>query len=978
MEGVATPAVASLGVQPGGADDSHETLPQKELATLLRSVCAPPHFLLLALALKSADGDEIPPVVQAALTVSAGGRSANAFVCSVVERDVQGASACVWHRACAQRACGRELLTALPPLCAVRVSLPRRVDWPVLRGAFGPGPPYYLSACTFQLFSLYAQSVDGGYDMRCRVRLSAAAMAHTPHHHPRFLRTALGNAVQSVVKDAPSGRLEVSPLLADPLELGAAVSALAQQFDALVSDIARATIYFPRQLRAVCRHALDAIGHVSAASAGRKGAGTAPQRHGDGAGSAAGSDDVDAGASHPMGGAATMHRRGSSVEGVPQDGLPPQGEAPEPAAVVPAWHVLGRMVFSSWICPAVRYPWLYGILDDQPPPEAQRVLWYLADALEALSCGQPAPSTPFLACLLVTMHAARPALRDTTLSLACTTQSELDAARAAGLSPTAPSPVLLDGIRAVGDAGDALARAATAHPAQRSVKVGTLQAAPIAVSRSELWAAAVLLSEHVSSHIAVIMHDLDGLQQRYAAAGAGDLAAACHRLRHHLGGDDDTVGRGFDDGAAANDTGSVVIHGDPDGDSPSRGSSADGSYHGRHSRSSSHGERHDGMGVGVAAGGGGGGSGGSTARRPPLAHATASQPQPPALPPRAWDARDSGSHAPHPLITVGSHHTLGPPPSAPQLSAGGNDDDGGASGFGLHSGGGGRSSMGTSGGSDGILGMPGHLPALRSASSSSELGATRGNADAYPTDSPPLGSSADLPRFITTTFDTPRQSASRDGDAESTGSPWLSVSQRPAAHPSAVASIAAARRAAQGAASHGDAASKPRVRLPLDGGGGAAAQHSPSDRPLVVTDAVAAAGQQGERRQHLQRARSDQPPQDTPSSDTLNGFAAGVVGASFRALLESGQLRQTTNGGRRVAGTSHEQWTELPTVQERFESRPPSRGPTHAGGGGGGGRGGGVESAVNDSVARFTVGVSAAGLGDVQLGMPAPRRRYRE
>ena len=101
MEGVATPAVASLGVQPGGADDSHETLPQKELATLLRSVCAPPHFLLLALALKSADGDEIPPVVQAALTVSAGGRSANAFVCSVVERDVQGASVCVAPCVCA-------------------------------------------------------------------------------------------------------------------------------------------------------------------------------------------------------------------------------------------------------------------------------------------------------------------------------------------------------------------------------------------------------------------------------------------------------------------------------------------------------------------------------------------------------------------------------------------------------------------------------------------------------------------------------------------------------------------------------------------------------------------------------------------------------------------------------------------------------------------------------------------------------------
>ena len=101
MEGVATLAGPAWGVRPGDADDSHETSSQKELATLLHNVCAPPHFLVLALALKSADGDEIPPVVQAALTVSAGGRSANAFVCSVVERDVQGASVCVAPRVCA-------------------------------------------------------------------------------------------------------------------------------------------------------------------------------------------------------------------------------------------------------------------------------------------------------------------------------------------------------------------------------------------------------------------------------------------------------------------------------------------------------------------------------------------------------------------------------------------------------------------------------------------------------------------------------------------------------------------------------------------------------------------------------------------------------------------------------------------------------------------------------------------------------------
>ena len=59
---------------------------------------------------------------------------------------------------------------------------------------------------------------------------------------------------------------------------------------------------------------------------------------------------------------------------------------------------------------------------------------------------------------------------------------------------------------------------------------------------------------------------------------------------------------------------------------------------------------------------------------------------------------------------------------------------------------------------------------------------------------------------------------------------------------------------------------------------GAAAQHSPSDRPLVVTDAVAAARPHGERRQHLQRARSDR---STSSRESLRTICTTITKSRF-------------------------------------------------------------------------------------------------
>lgn len=305
----------------------------------------------------------------------------------------------------------------------------------------------------------------------------------------------------------------------------------------------------------------------------------------------------------------------------------------------------------------------------------------------------------------------------------------------------------------------------------------------------------------------------------------------------------------------------------------------------------------------------------------------------------------------------------------------------------------------------------------------------------------------DLPQFITTDFETPR---ARDDDESDVGSPWLSVSQRMPRGQSAAAAMLAARRAI--AEAHAADAARRAARShrhddhrhrhagdgddgELTGGGGFAFKVGPSGaapvvytvtdpeaadvrEQLVVPDPTSGGGGGAWSPTQQDNDNSDAAKvgqvRRGVSSATLTGMAANVVGASFRALLTSGQLGAMgskspadgtlaedagatdspgSGGASGSAGAGRDSHT-LRTWAPPSDA--PGRSPASGAAGRSGiitGGGGAFESrppapgvyAVappHDSVGaaavglgRPTIGASGAGLGDVKLSVPAPRRR---